>query len=102
MFMKGRHECLHGDCRYVAPLALVPMLQTLRSATGQMREATTRHVRFTLQAAIGAASLRAMCGRLRAVMCGRLRAVKGFWLVLQRWSVQPCVRPLCGSDGRWP
>ena len=34
-------------------------------------------------------------------MCGRLRAVKGF-RTLQRWSVQPCVRPLSGSRGRWP
>ena len=31
-------------------------------------------------------------GPLR-VMCGRLRVSKGFFHVLQHWSVQPCVRP---------
>ena len=28
-------------------------------------------------------------------MCGRLRVGKGYFHVLQAWSVQPCVRPVC-------
>ena len=30
-------------------------------------------------------------------MCGRLPVGKGFFTVMQSWSVLPCVRPVCAA-----